>query len=103
MAGAISGASAPNQQTSVGKHHHAKSADKIPPGLAKKQAEQLPDGNPWKAVLANREQQTSDNQQTAQNLSEMMNTLQQLLAELESQSQAAQTTSGTSPALEVKA
>jgi hypothetical protein len=44
---------------------------KIPPGLAKKSAADLPAGNPWKAVLQHAEQQQQQQQQLQQ--------LQQLL------------------------
>jgi hypothetical protein len=37
-------------------HGKDKSCDRIPPGLAKKHAADLPDGNPWKAALKKREE-----------------------------------------------
>lgn len=42
----------------------AKRQGHIPPGLAKKQAEQLPDGNPWKAVLQKQEQMRQNKNQS---------------------------------------
>ena len=43
-----------------------KPGDKIPPGLAKKKSEELPDGNPWKAVLKAKEEEEAKQQQGQQ-------------------------------------
>lgn len=39
-----------------------KPGDKIPPGLAKKKSEELPEGNPWKAVLKAKEDEAARQQ-----------------------------------------
>jgi hypothetical protein len=52
--GAMYGA-ANTPQGAAGKH----GGKGLPPGIAKKQAADLPDGNPWKQVLAQMEQQNA--------------------------------------------
>ena len=43
-----------------------KDKDDLPPGIAKKRAEDLPDGNPFKAALADRDKQAQQKQQGGQ-------------------------------------
>lgn len=70
-------------------HGKGKGGDWIPPGLAKKNAADLPDGNPWKAVLQQREddaaQQAADAQKAADDQAAQQQQAQQADSQLMAQ------------------